>query len=171
MRLSQNIRVSNHIHIAQMKHSIYSNFESSEALRYLDVHPVLPEGTPKEFSDSWYTLMVPLLLNSALCALRLPSASSPSTHNAELAIKSTTRALNLSAFSLTPQDKGKALYRRALAEVALKQEDAAEADLVEASALVPGDDAIKKELAKVKAKKKEKRDKEKQAYKNMFSSA
>jgi peptidyl-prolyl isomerase D len=141
-----------------------------EAIRYLDIHPVLPDGTSKDFSDSWYSVLVPLLLNSALCALKLPSPASPSTYNAQQAVKSTTRAINLSDYTLSPQDKGKALYRRALAELVLKQEDDAERDLTEALTAVPGDDAIQKELIKVKAKKKEKRDKEKAAYKNMFSS-
>lgn len=64
----------------------------------------------------------------------------------------------------------KALYRRGLAQSILKEEEDAEKDLSEASALVPDDKAIANELAKVKQRKKEKRDKEKKAFKKMFSS-
>lgn len=63
----------------------------------------------------------------------------------------------------------KALYRRALARVILKDDEEAEKDLAEAIALVPTDQAIAGELAKVKQRKKEKRDKEKKAFKKMFA--
>lgn len=62
----------------------------------------------------------------------------------------------------------KALYRRSLAYSLLKSDDEAEQDLLEALKLVPDDTAISGELAKVRAKKKEKRDKEKKAFKKMF---
>ena len=61
------------------------------------------------------------------------------------------------------------MYRRALARVIRKDEDEAEKDLVEASKLVPEDGAIAGELAKVRQRKKEKRDKEKKAFKKMFA--
>ena len=63
----------------------------------------------------------------------------------------------------------KALYRRALAHVYMKNEEEAEKDLVEASNLVPEDTAIATELTKIRQQRKEKRDKEKKAYKKMFS--
>lgn len=63
----------------------------------------------------------------------------------------------------------KALYRRALAHIILKDDPAAEVDLVNASQLVPEDQAIASELAKVKQRKKEKREKEKKAFKKMFA--
>lgn len=61
------------------------------------------------------------------------------------------------------------MYRRALAYVMLKQEAEAEADLIEAIQVMPGDNAIVDELAKVKLRRKEKRDKEKKAFKKMFA--
>jgi peptidyl-prolyl isomerase D len=63
----------------------------------------------------------------------------------------------------------KALYRRGLANIILKEEDDAEKDLLEASRLVPDDKAIAGELAKLRLRKKEKRDKEKKAFKKMFA--
>lgn len=46
---------------------------------------------------------------------------------------------------LTEGEKGKALYRRAVARIAVKEEDAAIKDLEEAIKAVPGDGAIQKE--------------------------
>ncbi len=63
----------------------------------------------------------------------------------------------------------KALYRRALARSIRKEDELAENDLVEANKVVPDDQAIASELGKVRQRKKEKRDKEKAAYKKMFS--
>ncbi|KAG6832198.1 Peptidyl-prolyl cis-trans isomerase cyp40 [Tephrocybe sp. NHM501043] len=135
-----------------------------KSIRYLDVHPVLPDDSPPELKDSFDALLAPLLLNSALAAIRSQPASS---QNAEIAIKNTTRALD--RLELNTPDKAKALYRRALAQAILKQEDEAEKDLQEASKLVPEDAAIAGELAKVRQRKKEKRDKEKKAYKKLFA--
>ena len=62
----------------------------------------------------------------------------------------------------------KALYRRALAHAYLKTEENAEKDLVEANHLVPEDAVIAAELNKIRQQRKEKREKEKKAYKKMF---
>ena len=150
---------------------------SVEAIRYLDVHPVLPEDAPPELQDSYDALLAPLLLNSALAAVR---SGVP-----QVAISSATRALD--RLELNDADKGKsftpphlrssahrlslakALYRRALAYSTTNEDDAAEKDLVRAHELVPEDAAIVAELDKVKLRKKEKRDKEKKAYKKLFA--
>lgn len=63
----------------------------------------------------------------------------------------------------------KALYRRALARSILKGDEEAEKDLVEASQLVADDKGIIGELAKLRQRRKEKRDKEKQSYKKLFA--
>ena len=68
----------------------------TEAIRYLDVHPVLPEDAPPELRDSYDALLAPLLLNSALAAVR---SGSPHT-----AISSATRALD--QLELNDADKG-----------------------------------------------------------------
>lgn len=135
-----------------------------ECLRYLDVHPVLPEDTSPQTEEAFNAQLTPLLLNMALAALKI---SPPTNDNANEALKSTTRVLNRSDLSAT--DKGKALYRRSLAYSHLQDEDDAEKDLVEASALVPGDEAVRRELEKVRGRRKEKRDKQKKAYKGLFS--
>jgi peptidyl-prolyl isomerase D len=51
----------------------------------------------------------------------------------------------------------------------LKEEDAAESDLIAASQLVPEDQAIAGELVRVRQLKKEKKEKEKKAFKKMFA--
>jgi len=51
----------------------------------------------------------------------------------------------------------------------MKTEEHAEKDLVEASHLVPEDAVITAELTKIRQQRKEKRDKEKKAYKKMFN--
>lgn len=72
---------------------------SSESLRYLDLHPVIPEDAPPELKDSFDALLAPLLLNSALAALR--SGGLP---NAQIAVRSADRALN--KLELNNSDKG-----------------------------------------------------------------
>ncbi|KAF9255982.1 peptidyl-prolyl cis-trans isomerase [Marasmius fiardii PR-910] len=135
-----------------------------KSIRYLDVHHNLPEDASEELKQSYKTLLAPLLLNSALASIRIQP---PDSHNADIAIKSATRALDF--LELSDSDKAKALYRRALAHVITKDDDAAEKDLTQASKLVPEDQAIAGELAKVKQRKKEKREKEKKAFKKMFA--
>ncbi|KAG6909316.1 Peptidyl-prolyl cis-trans isomerase cyp40 [Tephrocybe rancida] len=157
--------------VREIGNKLFKEGKSDEALlkyqksiRYLDVHPVVPDGSPPELKDSFDALLAPLLLNSALAAIRSQPASS---QNAEIAIKNTTRALD--RLQLNTADQAKALYRRALAKAILKQDEEAEKDLQEASKLVPEDAAISGELSKVRQRKKEKRDKEKKAYKKLFA--
>lgn len=123
---------------------------------------MLPENSPPELRDSYDSLLAPLLLNSALAALRTQPP------DAQTAMKNTTRALD--RLELSNADKAKALYRRGSAHVILKQEDEAEADLVAASQLAPEDMAISSKLKEVRDEKKKKREKEKKAFKKMFSS-
>lgn len=61
------------------------------------------------------------------------------------------------------------MYRRALAHGIMKSGDDQEEDLVEANKLVPEDALIKEELGKVRKRKAELRQKEKKAFKKMFS--
>ncbi|KAG9090134.1 peptidyl-prolyl cis-trans isomerase cpr6 [Ceratobasidium sp. 370] len=139
-----------------------------KSIRYLDVHPVMPDGSPPELKTQFNALLAPVLLNAALVATK--------TREPRLAITLTSRALGLSP-PISNADKGesfiwscgKAHYRRALAYVAIGEDDDAEKDLLEAAKIVPEDGAIKAELAKVQAKKREKREKEKKAFKGLFS--
>jgi len=124
----------------------------------------MPDNSPPELKDSYDSLLAPVLLNSALAALKVQPQTST---NAKIAVGSSTRALD--HLTLNNADKAKALYRRALAHVILKDDDSAEADLITASQIVSEDHAITSELAKVKQRKKEKKDKERKAFKKMFS--
>jgi len=135
-----------------------------KSIRYLDVHPILPENSPPELQDSYNALLSPLLLNSALAAIRVQPASSD---NAKIGLKCATRALT--QLELNNADKAKAFYRRAIAHGILKEDGEAERDLVDASKLMPDDQAIVGELAKTRQRRKEKREKEKKSFKKMFA--
>lgn len=163
----------------------------AESIRYLDLHPFLPEDASQELKDSFNALFATLLLNSALAGMR---AGGPV--NSRVAVRSADRALEklqlddsdkgevliylsfpiqvprlislLNQFSLPMHLTAKALYRRGLAKSALNELDAAEQDLARASELVKDDASILGELEKIRARRKEKRDKEKKAYKKMF---
>ncbi|KIJ64695.1 hypothetical protein HYDPIDRAFT_175272 [Hydnomerulius pinastri MD-312] len=137
-----------------------------KALRYLDRHPVLPDEVSAERKVEFEELRTVILNNSALAALRTQPP------DAELAVKHTTRAFNL---AVKNEHKAKALYRRALAHGALKDDENAKSDLTDASNLLDAEDplnlkpALSSELAKVNQRQKEKRDKEKKAYKKLFA--
>ncbi|OCH83738.1 peptidyl-prolyl cis-trans isomerase [Obba rivulosa] len=160
LRIARDVReVGNRLFRAGQVEEALQKYQ--KALRYLDFHPVLPEDAPPELKDSWDALLAPLLLNSALAALKVGGPA-----NAKIAIANTDRALGM---QLNDADKAKALYRRALAHVTLKEEDAAEEDLVQASQLVKDDKAILGELEKVQQRKREFREKQRKAYKKLFA--
>jgi len=100
----------------------------------------------------------------SLAALKVTPTT---TRNAENVHNNTTRVLQLDEVSST--DKVKALYRRSLANSLLQENEDAEKDLVEALTIAPGDEAVRRELDKVRQKKKEKREKQKKAYRGLFS--
>ncbi|KZO94595.1 peptidyl-prolyl cis-trans isomerase [Calocera viscosa TUFC12733] len=134
-----------------------------KALRYLDVHPVLPEDASPEIKHAYSTVLVPVLLNIALTGVRVGTPVSR-----QLTISSASRVLTQP--NVSSADLAKALYRRALAYVASGDDELAEQDLKEAAGKVPGDGAIKTEKEKLEVRRKQKRDKEKKAYKSLFSS-
>lgn len=129
-----------------------------KGLRYLDEDPDLSSES-EETKKTLNTLRFTLNCNSALLSNKLKSYDE--------AVRSATFALEVP--DITDNDKGKALYRRAVAEVGLKDEDSALRDLEEASKLVPGDAAVTKELAGVKRMAAERAKKEKAAYSKFFS--
>ena len=103
-----------------------------------------------------------MLLNVALTALK---AQPPAPG---VAIQSATRLLGMK--DLTDTEKAKALYRRGQAFATGKQEEDAEKDLAAADTLLGGKDAaLRAELEKVRARRKEKREKEKKAYRGLFA--
>lgn len=67
------------------------------------------------------------------------------------------------------KNPAKALYRRAMAHGIQKDEEKQEADLIAANKLVPEDTLISGELARINQHKKEIREREKKAYKKLFS--
>jgi peptidyl-prolyl isomerase D len=135
---------------------------SPEATRYLDLHPSLPADTPKELTDGFHSVRVPVLLNTALTALKIGPAAP------QIAVQSANHVLNIP--EITPKERAKALYRRGQAYTASKQDEEAEADFVEADKLLGGTDTgLKAELEKVRTRRKEKREKEKKAYRGLFA--
>jgi peptidyl-prolyl isomerase D len=129
-----------------------------KGLRYLNEDPGL-SSEPEETKRTLNALRFTLNSNSALLSNKLKQYDD--------AVRSATFALEVSGIS--DVDKGKALYRRAIAEVALKDEEAALRDLEEASKLVPGDAAVTKELSAVKRAAADRAKKEKAAYSKFFT--
>jgi hypothetical protein len=159
-----------------------------KALRYLDVHPVLPDDASPELAEEFNTLRTPLLLNSALAAFKEPVG----TAGARIAFSATSTVLGL--LKLSDSDCGmycfffflkvhvlkmltvtcvshfaaKALYRQGLPQLTLKEGEAAEGAFLEAFSLAKEDKAIAAELEHLRQRKKSQREKEKAAYKNFF---
>ncbi|KAH0831236.1 peptidyl-prolyl cis-trans isomerase [Lanmaoa asiatica] len=137
-----------------------------KSLRYLDQHPSLPDDVPPQRQDEFNELRTVLLNNSALAALRTQPP------DPALAVRQTARAYLL---AVKTEHTAKALYRRAIAKVALKDDDGARSDLFEANTLLATEDplnlkaAISTELAKIMQREKEQREKEKKAYKKLFA--
>lgn len=129
-----------------------------KGLRYLNEDPDLSSES-EETKKTLNSLRFTLNSNSALLSNRLKSFEDASL--------SATAALEVPG--ITDAEKGKALYRRAVAKVGLKDEDSALRDLEEASRLVPGDAAVMKELAGVKRMAAERTRREKAAYSKFFS--
>ena len=100
------------------------------------------------------------MTNAALAALK----STPP--NNTLAVSLTSKALTIS--DLTPEEKGKALYRRALAKTALRDGEGASQDLKTALEAVPGDANITRALKTAEDAQKARKEKEKKAYSKMF---
>ena len=85
--------------IPPLVHDLTTN--TPESIRYLDVHPVLPDGSPPELKSSFDGLLAPILLNSALAALKVqPQVPA----NAHIAVKNATRAID--KLDLSTADKG-----------------------------------------------------------------
>lgn len=128
-----------------------------KGLRYLNEDPDLesaPAGTKEEFGK----LRVSLNTNVALINIKLGSWLD--------ARAAATNALEVSGVS--DGERAKALYRRGLASLQLKDEDDALADLELAHELLPDDANITKELRAVKEAAKARLEKEKKAYSKFF---
>lgn len=129
-----------------------------KGLRYLNEDPSL-DGEPPETKQAMDALRFTLNSNSALLSNKLKAYDD--------ALRSASATLDVA--NITDAEKAKALYRRAIAEIGLKDEEAALKDLEEANKLVPNDPAVVKELTQVKKSAAERLKKEKAAYKKFFS--
>jgi peptidyl-prolyl isomerase D len=129
-----------------------------KGLRYLNEDPDL-SNEPEETKKALNALRFTLNSNLALISNKLKAPDD--------AQRSATAALEVP--DITDVEKGKALYRRAVAKVALRDEETALKDLEEAAKLVPGDMAVTKELSSVKRMIAERKKKEKAAYSKFFS--
>lgn len=129
-----------------------------KGLLYLKKYPEPLDEDPPELGQQLKTIRFSLHSNSALLQNKVKAF--------EDALDSATRAIEIEGIAAA--DKAKAYYRRALANVNLKDDDRAIADLEEALRLAPGDPSILKELGIVKKKVADKVKKEKAAYKKYF---
>ncbi|PWN48136.1 putative U-snRNP-associated cyclophilin [Violaceomyces palustris] len=145
-----------------------------KALRYLNVHPVLPDDklADQAFTAEYNNLRNPLQLNSALCALRLEK---PDAKLAEACCSAVIERLDKPGWdSEGPEEKtkseiAKAYFRRALAKISAKRDEDAEADLDKALKFAPADAGIKKEKAALAKRREAKLKAQRAAYSKMFS--
>ncbi|KAI1121522.1 cyclophilin-like domain-containing protein [Nemania abortiva] len=129
-----------------------------KGLRYLNEEPDT-SAAPAEDKDKLGALRFTLNCNGALMNLKLEA-----WQDAE-----SMAASALAVPGITDAEKGKALYRRALALIKLKDADEAVKALQEAHKLIPADVAIVNELNAVKAQQAARLAKEKAAYKKFFA--
>lgn len=130
----------------------------TKGLRYLAEYPILAEGDPPELFNNIQALRFVLLSNSALLQNKQKLYRE--------AEEAATKALAIT--EITGTDKAKALFRRAIAKTALKDDNGALIDLKEANKFAPGDAAVMKELNAAKEKVQAKKDKESAAHKKFF---
>lgn len=125
----------------------------------MDVNPVLPDETKNEIKAEYSQTRVQLYLNVSIAALKLNKPA--------VAESMATKAIR------TPPTKGqdiaKGLYRRALAKSARKNDHSALDDLNHAVKISPQDANINNQIAFIKNKIQQQKQKEKQVYSKMFS--
>ncbi|KZF19030.1 peptidyl-prolyl cis-trans isomerase Cpr7 [Xylona heveae TC161] len=129
-----------------------------KGLRYLHEDPDALEGEPADLGKQINSLKFTLYNNAAFAEIKLNLFRD--------AVNSASKALDVP--DATDAEKGKALYRRALAHNGLKDEDASVADLHAALKVVPGDSAVTKELEQTKKRAADRTKKEKAVYKKFF---
>ena len=130
-----------------------------KGLRYLNAEPTLAGEEAEDTGKQLDALRFTLNSNSALLSNKLKDfAEGERSASAALQVGGTTDA-----------EKAKALYRRGVAYVGLKDDDKALADLEKANGLVPNDGAVVKELAEVKKRATDRAKKEKAAYSKFFA--
>lgn len=113
------------------------------------------EEKMKEDEKACHKLLLPCLLNSAACKLKLNQSKS--------AIDDINEVLSIDNKNV------KAYYRRALANVSMSDLEEAKNDLQRALKVSPDDKAVLSEMTRVKKLLDEKKKKEKQMYAKLFS--
>ncbi|KAI0164490.1 cyclophilin-like domain-containing protein [Hypoxylon sp. FL1284] len=131
-----------------------------KGLRYLNEEPEVA-ADDDETRAKLDALRFTLNCNAALLGLKLESW--------EEAERSAAAALAVTGGAVTDAERAKALYRRGLALVKLRDEDAALAALEQAKKLAPADAAIARELDAVRKQAAARLAKEKAAYKKFFA--
>ena len=129
-----------------------------KGLRYLNEYPAATDEDPPEMAHQLASIRFTLHSNSALLQNKLKSF-----HDAK---QSASHALDIQG--IPEADRAKAYYRRALANVGLKDDEEATKDLQSASKLAPANPAITKELGVVKKRATDQANKEKAAFKKFF---
>ena len=129
-----------------------------KALRYVNEYSAPNDEDPKELWGQLQSLKFTLHSNSALLQNK--------QHNYRDAEDSASKALGVE--NIKDVDKAKAHFRRGVAKVGLKDDEAALEDLSTANNLVPGDAAVVKELEAVKKRIQDKVAKQKAKLKNFF---
>ncbi|PWZ01271.1 peptidyl-prolyl cis-trans isomerase D [Testicularia cyperi] len=147
----------------------------TKALRYCNLHPVLPDGTDASVVSEFSALKISIQLNAALCALKTspaqPRVSVQMTDSAIATLSKGSWDSNDSPEAKKiQQDLAKAHFRRALAHIQLKNEDAALDDLNKAKHLAPSDPAIQSHIKAVHERKANRVKAQRAAYSKMFSS-
>ncbi|KAF2224157.1 putative peptidyl-prolyl cis-trans isomerase Cpr7 [Elsinoe ampelina] len=130
-----------------------------KGLRYLHEYPEPLDSDGPDTGAQLDALKINLHCNSALLQNKLKDYDG--------ADKSGSNALAVK--TIKDADKAKALFRRAIARNALKNEEEALKDLEEAAKLAPNDTAIANEVAATKKRQVERQKKEKAAYSKFFS--
>ncbi len=128
-----------------------------KALGYLNEDPET-ETASKEDTEELRKLRYSLNSNIALLSAKLGKHDD--------AIKHAGFALDVEGIS--EKEKAKALYRRAIAKAATKDEESALEDLAVADKLVPGDGLVEQEIKRLKAKTAERLAREKKVYAKAF---
>lgn len=130
-----------------------------KGLRYLDANPIISKEDSSDVKAQLNSLRFTLNSNSALLSNKLKDFSEGE--------RAASAALDVP--DISDGEKAKALYRRAIAQIGLRDDEAALKDLDLANTLVPNDPAVVKELAEIKKKAAERAKKDRAIYSKAFS--
>ena len=145
-----------------------------KALRYVHEYPVPLASDPPDLGPRLARLQVSLHTNSALTQRKLQLARDAiASADKALAVGGASASIDDPAdvadtATATPAERAKALFHKGMALRSLKEEDEALECLERAQALAPDDAAVAREISAVKKAQKERREKEKKAYRKMF---